>query len=265
MTENSSRVGKIIKYTFKAIGLLLVLGTVGILLWRFFSSGDPQSTKTLYVNDATYEAWQAAEAEGRDMVMYSQAYDDITRADHNRGYFSVTQTLFIEDADQVQITFRYNNSTLRHVKEDYHLAEIPDRGEDLFDVSLVVIYDLTPENQDDNEKQTFASPDDTTEEGETVDINRTDSVMRVRYSPSAQEPAQKNVYNYRKLVFDGVDLSGEEYPVLGIFVDVYYKDDIDYTKNSYGTLSIYNYNFSDKAYKLTGDDKEALAAFGKES
>ncbi len=263
MDENSSRGGKIVKYTFKAIGLLLVLGTVGILMWRFFSSGDPQSTKTLYVNDAVYEAWQAAEAEGREMVMYSQDYDNITRATHNRGYFSITQTLFIEDADQVQLTFRYNNSTLRHLKEDYGLAAIPERDEDMFDVSLVVIYDLTPDNQDDNEKQTFASPDDTTAEGETVDINRTDSVLRVRYFPTAQEAAQKNIYNYRKLVFDGVDLSGETYPVLGIFVDVYYKEDIDYTRDSYGTLSIYNYNFSDKAYKLTGDDKEALESYGK--
>ena len=96
-----------------------------------------------------------------------------------------------------------------------------------------------------------------------MDINRTDSVLRVRYFPTAQEAAQKNIYNYRKLVFDGVDLTGEEYPVLGIFVDVYYKEDIDYTRDSYGTLSIYNYNFSDKTYKLTGDDKEALESYGK--
>lgn len=265
MSENRSRGGKILKYTFKAIGLLLICGTAGILLWRMISSGDPQSMKTLHVDDKVYEAWQTAQAEDRDMVMYTQEYDDITRANHNYGYFSVTKTLFLEDADQVQLTFRYNNSTLRHLKEDYGLAAIPDREEDLFDVSLVVIYDLTPEDRGDNEKQTFASPDDTTEDGEPCDPDKTNSVMRVRYFPTAQYADTKNLYNYRKLVFDGVDLAGEEYPILGIFVDVYYKGDVDYRKDSYGTLSIYNYNYDTKTYKLTGKDKDALEDYGKAS
>lgn len=253
--------GKIAKYVFKALGLLLICGTVGILLWRMFSSGDPQSTKTLYVNDTVYEAWQTAQTEGKDMVMYTQEYDNITRAKHNYGYFSVTQTLFIEDADQVQLTFRYNNSTLRHLKEDYGLAEVPGRAEELFDVSLVVIYDLTPQDKSDNEAQTFHAPDDTTPEGETYDLNTTDSVMRVRYTPTCVVSDTKTVYNYRKLVFDGVELSGGEYPVLGVFVDVYYKEDVNYEKDSYGTLSIYNYHYDKEPYQLTGKDKDALEGY----
>ena len=246
-TSQGSLGGKIAKYALKAIGLLLILGTVGILLWRIFSSGDPQSMKTLYVDEKLHTAWQTAEGEGRDMVMYTQEYDNITRAKHNYGYFSVTQTLFIEDADQVQITFRYNNSTIRHLKEDYGLAEIPDRAEELYDVTLVVIYDLTPADKSDNENQ---DPDVAVE-----------SVKRVRYTPTEQYADTKNLYNYRKLVFEDVDLSNPDMPILGVFVDVYYKGDVDYEKDSYGTLSIYNYNYPKEAYRLTGKDKDALAGY----
>ena len=260
-SQKNSRGGKIAKIALKTLGLLLICGTASILLWRMFSSGDPDSMKTLRVDEPLYQAWQTAQAEARDMVMYTQDYDDITRAKHNYGYFSVTQTLFVEDADQVQITFRYNNSTLRHLAEDYGLPDIPDRETELFDVSLVVIYDLTPENSQDNEAQTFHSPDDTTAEGETYDINITDSVMRVRYAPTYVEADTKTLYNYRKMVFNGVDLKNSDLPVLGVFVDVYYNRDIDYTKDSYGTLSIFNYGLKKEPYRLTGKDKEALEAY----
>ena len=249
MHEQTSTGGKVVKYIFKAIGFLLIFGTIGILLWRIFSSGDPASMKTLYVDEKLHTAWQTAEAEDRSMVMYTQEYDNITRAKHNYGYFSVTQALFIEEIDQVQLTFRYNNSTIRHLKEDYGLPEIPDREEDLYDVSLVVIYDLTPADKSDNENQ---DPDTATE-----------SVKRVRYFPRVVGSDTKNVYNYRKLVFDDVGLDNEETPILGIFVDVYYNQDIDYEKDSYGTLSIFNYNFDIKDYKLTGKDKDALMDFSK--
>ena len=266
MIKQDFRRGSVVKYIFKAIGLLLIFGTIGLLLWRIFSSGDPQSMKTLYVDDELHAAWQTAEDEGREMMMYTQEYDNITRAQHNYGYFSVTQTLFIEDTDEVQLTFRYNNSTIRHLKEDYGLENLPDRAEDLFDVSLVVIYDLTPADKSDNEKQTFHSPDETyfvtneagESEAETYDINVTNSVKRVRYFPQEVGKDTNNLYNYRKFVFDDIGLTNQETPILGIFVDVYYKGDINYQKDSYGTLSIYNYAFDHKNYNLTGKDKDAL-------
>lgn len=235
--------GKIVKYTFKAIGLLLVFGTIGILVWRMFSSGNPKSMKTLMVNDATHAAWMAAEAEDREMVMYSQKLDEITRAEHNYGYFSVTQTLFVEDADQVQVLFRYNNSTIRHLQEDYDLPEVPDRDEDLYDVTLYVAYDLTPNDTTDNAGNDPAS------------------VKFVRYYPSEMTSDKKNLYNYRKFIFDGVDMTVTENPVLAVYVDIYYKDDIDYNKDAYGTLIIYDYLAEKEVYELTGRDKDALEAF----
>ena len=90
-----------------SISLLLFLIS-GILLWRVFSSGDPKEIKYLMGNDALYEAY---EEHGKELILQYQMQDTITTAEYNRGYFSVTQYVFIPEAKQVQLVFRYNNST----------------------------------------------------------------------------------------------------------------------------------------------------------
>ncbi|MBE6558930.1 MAG: hypothetical protein E7661_08015 [Ruminococcaceae bacterium] len=237
---------KILKYTFKALGLLLVFGTIGILLWRIFTSGDPAEMKALKVNARLVEAYEQAQAEGREMDMFTQEQPTtITTADHNYSYFSVSNTVFIKDADQVQLTFRYNNSTIRHLAEDYDLPEVPARDAELYEVSLWVVYDLTPDVAEDDE-----------------------NVEYVRFYPTAEETltAQKSLYNYRKLVFDGVDFNVENKPILTIYMDVYYVEDVDYEKDPYGTLPLYQKVYEtkkdlNKPYTLTDKERKALEAY----
>ena len=234
---------RIIKMIFKIIGLVLVFGTTMLILWRIFTSGDPQAVKTLLADDALKTAYTE---NGGELTAYRQELDNITRGNHNYGYFCVTSGLFIEEANQVQVTFRYNNSTLRHLKEDYGLAAIPGRDEDVYDVSLVVVYDLTP--------------DDTSDNSGTAEGYAPGAVNIVRYHPE-EEPTlshRHNVYNYRKYVFNGVDMTDTDTPVLSVYVDVYYKGDVNYEKDSYGTLIIYDYTLPKKAYDLTAQDKKAL-------
>lgn len=234
---------RIVTYILKALGLILVFGTIAILLLRVFSSGNPKEMTALSVNDAVHAAWQTADAQGKTLTVYSQDQDHITRAEHNYSYFAVTDVKFVEEADQVQILFRYNNSTIRHLVEDYGLAEAPDRAENLYDVTLYVAYDITPEDNTDN------------------DGNDPESVRFVRYYPSEQTAAQKNLYNYRKFIFDGVDMTVTDNPVLAVYVDVYYKEDVDYEKDSYGTLIIYDYAAERIPYELTKNDLKALESY----
>lgn len=229
---------KIVKYTVKGIGFLLVFGTIGLLLWRIFSSGDPKSMKTLDANDVLAEAWALAESEGRELDAFTQEQPtSITTAEHNYSYFSVSNTVFIRDANQIQLTFRYNNSTIRHLMEDYGLPEMPDRAENLYDVTLWVVYDLTPDVVGDDE-----------------------NVEYVRFHPTAAETKaeQKNLYNYRKYVFDGIDFHTPEKPILTIYMDVYYVQDVNYEEDPYGTLPIYQYVYENEPYVLSDDDKKAL-------
>ncbi len=233
---------KIFKYAFKTLAMILVFGTTVFFLWRVFSSGNPKSMEGLVVNEAVHKAYLAA---GEDMVIYSQEQDHITRAEHNYSYFAVTDVKFVEEANQVQVLFRYNNGTIRHLKEDYNLAEMPARDEDLYDVTLYVAYDITPADKTDN------------------DGNDPESVRFVRYHATSHTADQKNLYNYRKFIFDGVDMTVTDNPVLAVYVDVYYKGDVNYERDAYGTLIIYDYATERIPYELGKKDKEALAAFGK--
>ncbi len=236
---------KITKFTLKALGLILVFGTIIFFLWRVFSSGNPKELERLTPNASLRNALLAAEEKGEPLTVQTQFQkDNITSVvDKNYGYFGITDAKFIPEAGQVQVLFRYNNSTIRHLKEDYQLSEMPDRGEELYDVTLYVVYDLTPDIATDN----------------AGDIP--EAVKGVRYHATTSIPEQKNLYNFRKLVFDNVDLTPEEHPILAVYVDFYYVGDIDYEKDSYGTLPLYFYDREWEAYELSKKEEEAIRDF----
>ena len=235
---------RIVKLTVKAIGLTLVFGTIIFFLWRaFISTIIPDEVDSLAVNDTIHAAWQAAEAEGKELTYFTQTQNETTTAERNYSYFTAKNVAFIEDANQVQLVFRYNNATIRSLVKDYGLPEVPDRTLDLYDVTLYVAYDLTPDDVTDNAGNDPAS------------------VKFVRYYPTSSESAQTLMYNYRRLTFDGVDMNVSDTPVLAVYLDVYYKEDIDYDKDPYGTLCIYDYLSERKYSQLGKDEIKALEAY----
>ena len=234
----NSRVPRIffraVKFTFTCFVFLVC----GVVLWRVFTSGDPAVVKRMSVNEPLARAY---EQHGEDLILqYQPLQTSITRGEHNSGYFGVTQTLFIPQADQVQIVFRYNNSTLRHLQEDYGLDALPEKALCHFDVTLVKTTDLTPEIEEDyKDSATF-----------TVE----------RYHPSANVVRETtSLYTYYRYTFDGVSV---EEDTLGVFVDIYYNQDIAYEEEAYGRLCIYNaYYYDWKPYKWSRADREAIEAF----
>ena len=143
------------------------------------------------------------------------------------------------NAKQLQVVFRYNNSTLEHLKEDYQLPEIPSKDSELFDVTLLKTTDLTPDNKDDNAIA--------------------DTLATTRYFPTAEKTTRTttSLYTYYRFVFDGVSVDDV---TVGVFADVYYLADLDYTKKAYGTLCLYWNEDVWIPYVLSSDD---LAALGK--
>ena len=94
------RTGKLIKFLF-----ICIIFTICIfMLWRIFSTGTPSELKTLTPNEKLNAAY---EQQGDDLYMIDQNYDNITRSDKAYGYFSVLDPVFIPDANQVQLVFRY--------------------------------------------------------------------------------------------------------------------------------------------------------------
>lgn len=252
----------ILRYTISALGFAIC----GILIWRIFGSGDPKEVSSLLVNDRTAAAYATY---GDNWTAYYQSQQSLTRAqyegeagvDHkflnknNYGYFGVTDSVIIEEAHQAQITFRYNNSTVKYLKNDYALDEIPSLDEHLYDVTLVLAVDLTPDDDSDNLT-------------ETLDPACV-ALIRVQPDKDMTVRARKNLYNYYRLVFDlPEDIAMEN--ILAIYVDVYYVGDIVYleedfdvyTEEPYGSLCIYEYisaeNGKNRPYELSRDEREAL-------
>ena len=219
------------KFAFKIICGLFIAAVVGILIWRMMSSGDPKEIAHLSGNQQISEAYAE---HGKDMYIFSQELDNITRTEYNYGYFSINRALFIDDCDQLQFILRYNNSTLKSISEDLKLPE-HSRDEDIFDVVVTVMYDLTPDNKDDNS-------------GEQLD-----TVKRVQYTATSSERAAKNLYNYKRYTFDGIKITDD---VLAVYVDIYYDRDV----KASGTLAIYDYRYPKKEYNITQAD---IGAIGK--
>lgn len=234
--------GRIIKFLF----FLIVFSVIALILWRIFSSGDPKSVDTITPNDKLCAAY---EEHGDGLYLFRQEQRSITSAKDNYGYFSVTNCVFIPEANQVQIVVRYNNSTIRSLAEDKALPEVPSRDEDLFDVSLSIATDKTPDNKDDNLG------------------NDENSVQFVRVMPSSVSSDTKNLYNYRRFVFDldGSGLSLRELLdsglMLAVYADIYYVDDVDYDKPAYGTLCLYDYLSENIEVKMRSRDRDALEEF----
>ena len=235
------RSGRFLKFAF----FCLVLAVIILLAWRLFSTGTPKELDALTPNEDLNEAYAQ---KGDDLYMFTQRYDPITRTDRNYGYFSVPSAVFIPDANQAQIVFRYNNSTIRSVAEDYKIDPVPARDTDLFDVTLVLFIDLTPENKED-----------------TYDENQED-IKQIQIKPTLENSGTSTLYNFRRYVFD-FDNAEEEIDIAELIesgaliyvqTHVYYNEDIDYSKEAYGAIRIYDARVDKDEVKLSRADKKVL-------
>lgn len=255
-----STTSRIIGWVIKSLIGLFIGAMLGVMLWRILSSGDPKSMQALQPNQTLCDAYAAhtQNPDAGDFFVLHQRYDTIIRDGEAKGYFSVTQADFLPAADQLQITFRYNNSTLKRVAADLGKPAPLERGKDWFDVTVTVAYDLTPDNHEDN------------------DINDPACVRFERYQPTACVKDTKNLYNYERLTFDGIDIldhideNGEPVmraDVLAVYVDIYFNENIDYQKEPMGTLMIYVYGTEENRptfiEPISDKDAQILADFVK--
>jgi hypothetical protein len=227
-------------FIFKGIGTLIIVGIIGILAWRIIDrSIDPKIIKTITPNE---KLCQAYEENGDLLTIYTQKQNEYTQEVKNNGCFANGGTVFIKEAEQVQFVLRYNNSTLKHTAKKYYLDTNPAREENLYDVTLVIMYDLTPDNYDDND-------------GETPEAVRYERIFASDFFSH-----QKTLYSYRKFTFDGVNIDDS---VLAVYADIYYVGDLNYEEDPYGTLLIYSYEDENKAVKMSAADRKAIEDFNK--
>ena len=217
----------------RTVAFALILIVPSVLFWRMCTSGDPKTVKVLSPNETLREAYAI---HGDDLILQYQKQASITRTKNNAGYFSVTRFVFIPEANQVQVVFRYNNSTLRHLAEDYGLDPTPEKSGTWFDLTLVKTTDLTPENKEDNLDASTLSSE--------------------RFFPSGEPVrAETGLYTFFRYTFDNIivdDLTD------GVYLDIYYTGAVDYEEKPYGTLCIYAYDSEWIPYRMTASEKKSL-------
>lgn len=234
---STRRTIRIMGIIIKALLSLFVFSVCALIIWRvFFSTKEPDSIKELYVNEELAEAYAE---HGDDLVLKYQNQFSMTYTEDNAGYFGISRYVIIPEANQIQIVLRYNDKTLKHFKEDFDLSEIPEKGEELLDLTLRQIIDLTPEDSADN-----------------TDLSK---LSITRHKPSKVITDTTALYTYHRIVFDGVEIDEED--VSSIMLDIYFKDAVNYEESAYGALLIYDNTAPWFEYKLTAADKKALKNF----
>ncbi len=235
-TVRMHKIGRVIK----VILYTAVFAVMAFLILRVCTDDNiPSSVGTLTVTDEVAELYNSDSFKG-----YYQTHDEYTTGKKNYGYFGVMKTLFIPDADQVQVVFRYNNSTIEKLPEDYPelCPEVPSRDEVLYDISLVAVIDLTPDIKD--------------------DYNDAKTLKKVRYFPTKELTVsdKTSLHSYFRYTFENVDAEN----VIELYIDIYYVKAADYEKDPYGSIRIYDIDEYNHVYSLSGKDKKALKAFAKE-
>lgn len=233
-TKNVNRIGKVLRiFFYTAIYAVMIA-----LIWRMCSDGTPKKMETITVSEKLADLYKNGELE-----VFYQKFDEYTTEEENYGYFGIMQAIVIPEADEMQIVFRYNNSTLEKLPADFPelCPETPSRDGVYYDVTLVKVIDLTPDDKTDNDKE--------------------ENLRFERYYPteSATKSDKTSLHNYFRYVFEGISTEDALY----VYVDIYYNEAIDYQDKAYGRIRVYSSDANTRVYPLTSADKKALKNYAK--
>ena len=156
----------------KILTALICISVIGILAFRMILFNSyPESVSKIYFNDKLTEYYEvsAGSIDAKTQVLRA-SYDD-----PDLGNFFCDNLIVIEGADQLQISLKYNVSTIERISSELYGGEaLDDMSAEIFSFRLVDNYGVV-------------------------------------YSEVEMPALEARVmYRYAKLVFDGVDFDGDE-------------------------------------------------------
>ncbi|MBQ9071381.1 MAG: hypothetical protein IJY23_08565 [Clostridia bacterium] len=181
----------------KILIAFMCVSVVGLIAFRLIVFNNyPDSVEELYINDALEAHYSAL---GDNISVKTQSlrapYDD-----EDLGNFFCDYLYVIEELGQLQITVRYNTSTVRRFSDELG-RELDADDEDVFEYRLCASY------------------------GDEAGLVYYDVVSDSVF-------ASQVMYRYKKLVFDGIDFSGEGSPYwIRLEVRVKPENDTPWEKN----------------------------------
>ncbi len=197
----------------KFIILAISLFIYAFFILRLCTSGDPKTVTSVQWNDIAEAAYQN-DPEG--FTVLEQEPSAFITAD---GRFWISNVLYLPSAKQLQVTVKFNNSTLKYLRRE--IAEAKNKA--------------AIENGEIKEGEVLYTENDIVLPDEAFDYSLLDD-HGVRYHPSSVSSDKKQNYNYRILIFDDIDM--EE--AFTVYVDMYYVGALDYEKAPYGSLQAWH-------------------------
>lgn len=179
--------------------VLCIAAVFGAILFRIHIADHYPNDTTKTVFTPALEAHYRADPSGFEAFTQDIRfpYDDA-----KDGSFFAAALVVVPDADHVQLTVRYNKSSLPKVASHYKLPDVPAPADGLFRYTLTVSYN---EDKDGKDYKTYEC------------------------SYIAEDAAY--MYRYARIAFDGVELDG----AVWARVDIYYKDQSE----PFGAIAVY--------------------------
>lgn len=159
--------------TLKIMIFVVCIGVIGLIAFRMIAFNSyPDSVENVYFNETLLNYYNEKGGEVEIKTQKIRApYDD-----EDEGNFFCDYLYVVDDIDQLQITVRYNTSTVEKIAEKLGL-ELDENSENLFSYRLCGDYG---------------------------------DQWRVIGNLTAVEYDKRLMYRYEKLVFDNVDMSLDE-------------------------------------------------------
>lgn len=183
--EESPKKGKVLIF-IKVVALVLCFSVIAVLLFRVFTFNHyPSSVKDIYYTEALADYYRATDGNiGAKTQGLRAPYDDA-----DKGNFFCDHLIVVEGAGNLQIALRYNTSLYDAIYSEYKI-ELDPENKDIFHFSLA---------KNSTEEGVIAEPLD----AELTAVIWDSFIM----------------YEYAKLVFDGVDFEGAAWIRLEITID----------------------------------------------
>ena len=231
--RHPTKAGIVIRYIFYFVILLINVA----IIFRVCMAENPGSIDKPTINDTLRDAYAGSE----DITVLTQTVYDMFTSD---GCFYATGMFYFPDAEQLQVSIRYNVRTISQMIDSPSLYREP--------LGRFPVRDIG----------TYSSLTDI-HEPVTVDEIKAGEFFAFRlsdnngtyYAPSDISNVSRSLYQYRKLTFDGVTVDNDS-----LYVFIYPLSDDgtpDYTR-TLGKMKIYSVDRETYEYKLSGSEKSKL-------
>lgn len=217
----------ILGHVLRALFALLIAFVCLFLGWRvFLSKRPPKELREISANEVLVNVYAQ---HGALTVMEQPEQVRYTEGEDNYADYHVANCVFLEEADQVQLLFFYNNSTLQGVSETLAIDPALPRGEEVFGVELLLLVDVSPE-------------------GHVGDPVIEERVVHATHA----EVGTTSLYTFVRYTFDGVDITDD---VAVVYFDIYYEGA---ERSELGTIRLYHKESRAEYRELTKKEQSVL-------